>query len=447
LSSQVLIIGGGRGGQALVKIFTSEKHVNIVGVVDKSLKAPGMLLAAKLNIPIAKDYHVFLAQANVVINVTGDESLTEKLRAEVKQGQEIIGGQSAKLFWHLVTERQKSIEEAQKQLEEYQALYEVGLTLASSENLSTVNQTIVEYATRLTKTPAGSLAILDESHGEMVLSAVKGFSKNFAKVTHWQIRAGGLTNYILNQAGPVVISNLDKFKGFDNPVLVAEKVKALLAVPLKAEGKIAGVLYVNDFVPREFSQREISILALLSTYAALAIERTKLLENTQLLAITDGLTGLYNHRHFQYRLNEELARAQRYKHTVSLMFIDVDYFKEYNDINGHMKGNNVLRTIGYLIRANQRQSDFAARWGGEEFAVIMPETAKEQALNLAERLRVKVEKTPFENEEKQPLGKITISLGVASFPADGLTSDELCLAADKALYKAKSAGRNCAVAC
>lgn len=445
MSSQILIIGAGQGGKALVELFTAEKHAEIVGVVDKSLKAPGLLLAAKLNIPLAKDYHVFLEKANVVINVTGDETLTKKLREEVEQGQEIIGGQSAKLFWHLVTERQKSIEEAEKQLKEYQALYEVGLTLASSENLSSVNQTIVEYATRLTKTPAGSLAILDESHGEMVLSAVKGFSKNFTNVRHWQIRAGGLTNYILNQAGPVVIGNLDKFKGFDNPVLVAEKVKALLAVPLKAEGKIAGVLYVNDFVPREFSQRDISILALLSTYAALAIERTKLLENTQLLAITDGLTGLYNHRHFQHRLNEELARAQRYKHSLSLMFIDVDYFKEYNDINGHIKGNNVLRTIGHLIKSSQRQSDFAARWGGEEFAVIMPETSKEQALNLAERLRLKVQETPFENEEKQPLGKVTVSLGVASFPVDALTCDELCLAADKALYKAKSSGRNCAV--
>lgn len=443
--NKVLIIGAGQGGRALIEILRHEKDTQIVGVVDTSLKAPGILLAAKHNIPISKDYHVFLPQADVIINVTGDQSLTQELRKEIKAGQEIIGGSSARLFWHLVTERQKSIEEAEKQLEEFQALYRVGLTLASSDNLKSVNQTIVEYATRLTSTPAGSLAIFDESHGEMVLSAVKGFSKNFASVKHWKVRAGGLTNYILNQDGPVVIGNLEQFRGFDNPVLVAEKVKALLAVPLKAEGKIAGVLYVNDFVTRNFSQREISILALLSTYAALAIERTKLLENTQLMAITDGLTGLYNHRHFQMRLNEEVGRAQRYKHNLALMFIDVDYFKEYNDLNGHIKGNEVLRSISHLIRANLRQSDVAARWGGEEFAIIMPETTKEQAVFLAERLREKVEKTHFDNEQKQPLGKVTISIGTAGFPDDALTSSELCQAADKALYKAKSAGRNCTI--
>lgn len=441
--SKILIIGAGLGGKALVEIFQLDKSVQIVGVVDRSLKAPGILLAAKYNIPISNDYHVFLNQADVIINVTGDSSLTEHLRKEIKESQEIIGGASAKIFWHLVNERQKSIDAAQRQLEEYQALYRVGLNLASSDNLKSVNQTIVEYATRLTNTPAGSLAILDESHGEMILSAVKGFSKHFSNVTHWQIRAGGLTNYILNQDGPVVINNLDKFQGFDNPVLRAEKVKSLLAVPLKAEGKIAGVLYVNDFVPREFEQRDIFVLSLLSTYAALAIERTKLLENTQMLAITDGLTGLYNHRHFQGRLNEELARAQRYKHNLSLFFLDVDYFKQYNDLNGHIKGNEVLRLIAHLIRANQRQSDFAARWGGEEFAVIMPETNKQQALNSAERLRARVEEADFENKEKQPLGKITISVGIATFPDDGLTSEDLCQAADEALYKAKNTGRNC----
>jgi len=161
------------------------------------------------------------------------------------------------------------------------------------------------------------------------------------------------------------------------------------------------------------------------------------LDHAEHLATVDGLTGLYNHRYFQQRLAQEIQRAGRTGSSVSLLFIDIDYFKQYNDNLGHPAGDKVLRKIGKILMENIRSVDVAARYGGEEFAVILVDTGSGDAFEVGERIRRAIELHPFEGREQQPAGRVTVSLGIASYPENAVNKDPLIKLADDALYKAK----------
>ena len=160
------------------------------------------------------------------------------------------------------------------------------------------------------------------------------------------------------------------------------------------------------------------------------------------LAVTDGLTGLYNHRHFHERLSLEVERSARNGLPLSLLMVDVDHFKHYNDQHGHPAGDEVLRQLGRLLSEGRRANDVVARYGGEEFSVILVDTAKFTAAKIAERLRERVSSHEFPHGDEQPSGRLAISLGVATFPEDAISAEVLVRAADDALYAAKRAGRN-----
>lgn len=162
----------------------------------------------------------------------------------------------------------------------------------------------------------------------------------------------------------------------------------------------------------------------------------------QELAVKDGLTGLYNHRYFHEAIAIEHARARRHQREYSLLFIDIDRFKLYNDTHGHPQGDELLKEIADILSRRLRQSDTAARYGGEEFVLILPETTKDGALALADKLRQAISEHPFSGRESQADGKITVSIGVANFPKDGDQPHILIDEADKALFRAKKLGRN-----
>ncbi|HEY1554457.1 MAG TPA: diguanylate cyclase [Kofleriaceae bacterium] len=165
--------------------------------------------------------------------------------------------------------------------------------------------------------------------------------------------------------------------------------------------------------------------------------------NTRLaqLAVTDGLTGLYNHRHFHERIALEVERSQRSGLPLSLLMIDVDHFKQFNDAFGHPSGDEVLRQLARVLTDTRRANDVVSRYGGEEFAVILVDTAKFTAAKVAERVRDRVAAHDF-SEAAQKAGRITISLGVATYPDDGSDAEALVRASDTALYAGKRAGRN-----
>lgn len=178
-----------------------------------------------------------------------------------------------------------------------------------------------------------------------------------------------------------------------------------------------------------------------------ALDEVKIMDassyiETAQLAVTDGLTGVFNHRYFQDRLLRDINRAREENLSLSLLMIDIDYFKQYNDINGHIAGDVALKEVGAVLRSNLKKDDLVARYGGEEFAVILAGLVREQAKHVAERIRTVLAGMAFPNEKVLPGGNLTISIGLAECPRDATERGELIAAADRALYKAKRSGRN-----
>jgi len=217
----------------------------------------------------------------------------------------------------------------------------------------------------------------------------------------------------------------------------------VLLIPLAVYEYPWGMLVLERFVHREpFVRADCETIQVIVDHLAILLENMRLYRQKAEMAVRDGLTGLLNHRRLHERLQEELSRSLRYHHPMSLLMIDVDYFKRYNDTYGHQQGDELLRVLAEILQQNVRQSDIVGRYGGEEFAVILPETDKESAVVLAQRLCEVVASTPFLGYPGGPSVRCTISIGVASYPDDGLTVSDLVAAADTALYRAKRYGKN-----
>jgi diguanylate cyclase (GGDEF)-like protein len=216
-----------------------------------------------------------------------------------------------------------------------------------------------------------------------------------------------------------------------------------LIAPIISKNRIRGLIAIGEKMNREmFSRSEQELFSLLTHFISVAFSNSILYQKMEQISITDELTGLYNYRYFKRRLEDEILRARRYKHNLSLVLFDVDHFKNYNDTLGHPAGDEALKTVSIILQSSIRQSDIAVRYGGEEFCVIVPEAEMNRAQEFAERLRLKIETHRFHREEVQPGGKLTVSLGVSCFPAHADSAQELIEKADIVLYKAKAMGRN-----
>ncbi len=224
-------------------------------------------------------------------------------------------------------------------------------------------------------------------------------------------------------------------------------VTALNELDDKIRGIEAGA---DDFISKPFNRLELlarvkSLLRLKHYYDQLQ-EKIRLLEQAKeqlrTLAVTDGLTGVYNYRYFREYLAQEFRRAERHRLVVSLVMLDIDFFKKYNDTHGHQAGDEVLKVVARLMKNNTRAIDVVARYGGEEFILVLPETKKASAAIVAEKIRKLVASHIFPHKRGQANGHLTVSVGVSSYPEDARTSDTLIQCADQRLYRAKEAGRN-----
>jgi len=211
-------------------------------------------------------------------------------------------------------------------------------------------------------------------------------------------------------------------------------------IQLEEEWERSKKQFMEKIRERDQYARELQAMRDLFKERTREVERMK--EEAVLLSYTDDLTGIYNHRFFIQQLTLEVERQKRYSTPLSLLMIDIDYFKHYNDHNGHLAGDEALKAIALLIQHGVRQSDIIARYGGEEFAAILVNATREKAMEIAERVRRIIAETPFPSEKEQPNGDVTVSVGVAAFSSPISTLTDLIREADNALYRAKRAGRN-----
>jgi len=213
-----------------------------------------------------------------------------------------------------------------------------------------------------------------------------------------------------------------------------------LFVPLRLREQEPGFLgFYRTRGATPFTSGDTHVAMLLAAWIGGSIENLRLAERVEKLAVTDDLTQVYNYRFLKSALRRELKRAARYRQDLSIIMVDVDNLKAYNDVHGHLRGSFLLRETARLLASQVRSWDLVAKYGGDEFTVILPQTGEEGALAVAERLRAAVEGYAF------PLttaGTITISLGIGCFPRDGATPSQLIATADRALYRAKRGGRN-----
>lgn len=240
------------------------------------------------------------------------------------------------------------------------------------------------------------------------------------------------------------------------PVLIAEEFTSLkdirrfrdygseVIAPLIHSHRLVGMVLIGSKINGEaYNQTDLEMLTLITNIVSVAIANAQLYQKVRETSITDELTTLYNYRYFRIRLRDEVFRARRTGRPMSLAILDVDNFKHYNDTLGHPAGDQVLKQIAKIMKKAVRDTDVVARYGGEEFCVILPEVDVAGSRSFAERLRKDVEEYPFFMEDTQPGGKVTISIGVATYPVDATIIKELLVRADVALYRAKRKGRNC----
>jgi diguanylate cyclase (GGDEF)-like protein len=255
-----------------------------------------------------------------------------------------------------------------------------------------------------------------------------------------------LIQKIFHNLAPYIIHNIDLETEIDNRVFFINtlRLKQFIVLPLHVHGHNLGIIIIGNtkILPAPFDKEKLETLTLIANHAGIAIENARLYEKIQELTITDGLTNVYNYRYFQTKIHEYLGLAGRYNQPLSLCIMDIDDFKHYNDTNGHLAGDTLLRELVNVIKSHIRKTDILARYGGEEFVLILSATDKDGAVTLVEKLRKEIEIYPFIARETQPQGRITISSGIATYPEDAQSARELIEIADKRLYIAKKKGKN-----
>ncbi|HPT07619.1 MAG TPA: sensor domain-containing diguanylate cyclase [Candidatus Omnitrophota bacterium] len=256
-------------------------------------------------------------------------------------------------------------------------------------------------------------------------------------------QSDGLLTLGILDGMPLHLTHETVHKYSNDPVVQLLKTDEMAVVPLKAKDKVNGIILADNFITKKpITKESLQMLIMLANQAGLAIENSQLYEKTVLRAHLDSLTNLWNHGYFQYLLQEELERAKAVKVPLSLIALDIDDFKVYNDTLGHQAGDSILKELAYLLRNQSRKMDFVCRYGGEEFMIILPQTDKREAYLIAERLRQDIAKYSFSHEEIMPHKRLTVSLGLSTFPEDGSLPAELIAFSDKTLYEAKHKGKN-----
>jgi len=314
--------------------------------------------------------------------------------------------------------------------------------IATGAGHAEVLQMVIEEILRRTKASTYNLYLLEEESGNLVVEMSSGSLK---RPKRHEIKAGEeVAGWVAREGKVVLIKDIYREERFLQMLdrELRHKTRSLLAVPVRSKGKCLGVIeLVNKQGDEAFGQADLAALQGLVGHLALVIERATMYEKMQELVITDDLTKLFNTRYMNRTLETEVLRCERYKTSLSLIFLDVDYFKSINDNHGHLVGSKVLVEMAQLLIRHLRDVDIVARYGGDEFVIILPQTPPQYAVQIAERLRKLIEQHVFLRKEGLNL-KLTASFGVASYPDSAKSKEDLLRLADEAMYRVKHKSRN-----
>lgn len=352
---------------------------------------------------------------------------------------EIILSEEAANLAALAIAKFQAVQEAQKRAEEAETLQRTVSTVAETLNLQEATSRLLEQLAFVLPHDSASVQLLRE--GELEIINGEGWSDSSSVIgLRFPIPGDNPNTKVIESRQPVLLRDTYEeypvFRTLDH----ASHIRSWLGVPLIVHNRIIGLLAIDSRETNHFTHDDIKLVSAFASQVAVVIENARLFDEVQKMAITDGLTGLYNRRHFMELAQTEFERARRYKRHLSTIIFDIDHFKEVNDKYGHPFGDLVLQNLAALCKTKLREADPIARYGGEEFVALVVEANLKHAEIVAERLRIEVEK--MVTRQGKARAHITVSIGIAEQSANTATLEDLIALADKALYHSKHHGRN-----
>lgn len=293
---------------------------------------------------------------------------------------------------------------------------------------------IVEKTVVLLESKKCSLMLLDEEAQELFIQGAKGLEEGVIKGCRMKL-GEAVAGVVAQSRMPMLVKNIEYDERFKRSSKLYYSSRSFMSVPIILEEKFMGVINATDKArPESFNEIDLRILGAIAREVAIALENVRLYKELNFLTVTDPLTLIYNYRQFSRSLNYEIKRRKRVAGHLGLIIMDIDDFKPYNDTFGHLEGDDLLKGIGRILKTQLRETDIICRYGGDEFAIILPDITVEGACIAAEKIRQAVENTSFKM-------KVTVSLGIAGYESH-LNQYDFILKADRALYKAKREGKN-----
>ncbi|MBP7792415.1 MAG: GGDEF domain-containing protein [Candidatus Goldbacteria bacterium] len=341
-----------------------------------------------------------------------------------------------------IKELQKKDDEVENEIKKITSLYNTLKSLSYTLSINEAKEIITDILIRImnshfnVKSDEFCFILLFLKEKEFYIAGSYGFDEEMLKKNEKQIVSYILMNITKSHGKMYYIPELKD----DSSLNLLNFIKSIVYIPFYAQKNLFGVFFFCGLKPNLFTEMHLEYLNLFANQISITMEKIYLYENIVRLSKIDSLTGLYVHRYFQEKLEEEINRVNRYGGTVSLVMGDIDFFKKINDTYGHLAGDYILKSISFIFKNYTNQSDTVARYGGEEFVIIMPDVNKDIAHMKAVKIRKAIESYNF-IYNAMPI-KVTMSMGVATFPNDAKTRRELIENADKALYRAKNEGRN-----
>ncbi|KAB2843286.1 diguanylate cyclase [bacterium] len=338
----------------------------------------------------------------------------------------------------IITSTNRKLEES---LNELSVLYNISQALTGSIDPEELCNLLGDVIVRNVGVQDFAILLLDEETQKIEVKAARGFKQN-DHVRELKFDLGeGISGKVAKTKQPIYIPDTSKDTLYLHYKGAKPEDGSFLCLPIVAKGLSLGAINFSRKAVDGFSANEIRLLTTVTGQIGIALENARLYAKTKEMTLIDELTQVYNRRHFQKILEMEFKRAKRFQRPLTLLMIDVDHFKEFNDTFGHLEGDRVLADLAEVLAANLREVDTVARYGGEEFSVILPNTPVDDALHVAHKIRELVAKM-HEKHGRPAAQQVTVSIGIAAFDAETAGLEDLINHADIALYRAKSQGRN-----